>query len=1048
MNMHLPQNEVARAEAKEIANTDSQYLVPTSGKPLRGLIQDHLVMGVWLTNRDTMFTRDEYQQLLYSCLLPESNALFKGRSSRIIILPPSIMKPKRLWTGKQVITTILENIKPKYFHGLTLYSKSKTPGDSWHPGCEEGQVIFHDGYFVSGILDKSQLGPSEFGLIHSLYEIYGSTVAGSMLSILGRLLTKFLHMRAHTCGMDDLLLTPEGDAKRRSVLKGSKRVGNDLSAEYVGLEKDSINSTELAARLEEVLRDENKSRTLDLKANAQTKNFTSQVIGQCLPSGLQKHFPRNNFQAMTVSGAKGSDVNASQISCLLGQQVLEGRRVPVMVSGKTLPCFKPFETDVRAGGYITDRFLTGVRPQEYYFHCMAGREGLIDTAVKTSRSGYLQRCLIKGMEGIQVHYDNTVRDSDGSLVQFLYGEDALDVSKQKHLKQFGFLAQNINSVVRKLVDDLVNEDLGPRIQRLSDQLNLGVGSEHMKKAMKKYKKTGNLVASEVTMSQYSPSRFLGSVSENFALAREKYLTEDPDGIIVSSKRSKHLVGSQMSRGLDKSEFRHLMALKYLRSVIEPGEAVGIIAGQSIGEPSTQMTLNTFHLAGHATKNVTLGIPRLREIVMTASATLATPSMILTLRPGVSDRDAEIFAKRCSKLLLSEVIDNISIIENLTKTSKEYLLRLELFPASDYEEEYSITKRQVLNILKKVFLAQLERAINKVLNPKKAKSKERIGKDDAMPNIGESSGTIEEAPRYARAAAADAEDGDANSDDEGEDDATNAKQRSRKAEAVSYDNPDDDEEEISRLAQASDSDIEGEDQTDEGLGTDINMQEDRNPTDKAMGSKKATVSHDWISDNIKKFEFDKEGGQWCEVKLQYPVEAPKVLMLPIVEKVCRETVIHDLSGIGSVAKRKLAVEGVNFSAFWNEQESIDPNTLETNDIAAFLRVYGVEAARGNIIKEMNAVFGGHGISVNIRHLNLIADIMTRGGGFTPFNRQGLKTSVSPFLKMSFETTCNFLTEAVSEGDFDSLTSPSSRIVLGKLSGVGSGSFDVLVGGLQG
>jgi len=417
MNMHLPQNEVARAEAKEIANTDSQYLVPTSGKPLRGLIQDHLVMGVWITNRDTMFTRDEYQQLLYSCLLPESNTLFKGRSSRIITLPPSIMKPKRLWTGKQVITTILENIKPKYFHGLTLYSKSKTPGDSWYPGCEEGQVVFHDGYFVSGVLDKNQLGPSEFGLIHSLYEIYGPTVAGSMLSIMGRLLTKFLHMRAHTCGMDDLLLTPEGDVRRYGVLKGSKGVGKDLSAEYVGLEKDNVNSVELAARLEEVLRDENKSRTLDLKANAQTKNFTSQVIGQCLPSGLQKHFPRNNFQAMTVSGAKGTDVNASQISCLLGQQVLEGRRVPVMVSGKTLPCFKPFETDVRAGGYVTDRFLTGIRPQEYYFHCMAGREGLIDTAVKTSRSGYLQRCLIKGMEGIQVQYDNTVRDSDGSLVQ-------------------------------------------------------------------------------------------------------------------------------------------------------------------------------------------------------------------------------------------------------------------------------------------------------------------------------------------------------------------------------------------------------------------------------------------------------------------------------------------------------------------------------------------------------------------------------------------------------------------------------------------------------
>jgi DNA-directed RNA polymerase I subunit RPA1 len=96
--------------------------------------------------------------------------------------------------------------------------------------------------------------------------------------------------------------------------------------------------------------------------------------------------------------------------------------------------------------------------------------------------------------------------------------------------------------------------------------------------------------------------------------------------------------------------------------------------------------------------------------------------------------------------------------------------------------------------------------------------------------------------------------------------------------------------------------------------------------------------------------------------------------------------------------------------------------------------------------MDAVFGGHGISVDIRHLNLIADIMTRGGGYTPFNRQGMRSSVSPLMKMSFETTCQFLKDATLEGDVDDLTSPSSRIVLGKISGVGTGAFDVMVGGL--
>ena len=177
-----------------------------------------------------------------------------------------------------------------------------------------------------------------------------------------------------------------------------------------------------------MLRDDAKAAALDADMMSASNKLTSSVISGCLPSGLRSVFPHNNMQMMTVSGAKGSSVNVSSISCLLGPQALEGRRVPVMVSGKTLPSFKAFDTAARAGGFVAGRFLTGIAPQEYYFHCMAGREGLIDTAVKTSRSGYLQRCLIKHLEGVSVQYDNTVRNSDGFLLQFHYGEDALDVT--------------------------------------------------------------------------------------------------------------------------------------------------------------------------------------------------------------------------------------------------------------------------------------------------------------------------------------------------------------------------------------------------------------------------------------------------------------------------------------------------------------------------------------------------------------------------------------------------------------------------------------------
>lgn len=136
-------------------------------------------------------------------------------------------------------------------------------------------------------------------------------------------------------------------------------------------------------------------------------------------------------------------------------------------------------------------------------------------------------------------------------------------------------------------------------------------------------------------------------------------------------------------------------------------------------------------------------------------------------------------------------------------------------------------------------------------------------------------------------------------------------------------------------------------------------------------------------------------------------------------------------------------GVNLKAMQNYAHIINPNLISTNDIAAMLDNYGVEACRATIIQELSGVFGGHGISVDHRHLNLIADYMTRGGGFVGFNRNGLKgSSVSPFTKMSFETTVGFLAEAVSEGDWDDLSSPSSRIVIGRTSKVGTGAFDVL------
>src|SRR5436305_1407417 len=139
-----------------------------------------------------------------------------------------------------------------------------------------------------------------------------------------------------------------------------------------------------------------------------------------------------------------------------------------------------------------------------------------------------------------------------------------------------------------------------------------------------------------------------------------------------------------------------MELKYLRSLVDPGEAVGVLAAQSIGEPSTQMTLNTFHLAGFGAGNVTLGVPRLREIIMVASRNIKTPNTILTMRSSTTEDQADELAKKLSRVVLAQLVDEIVVTERVVKREDElggtkiYVVRFNLFPRNEYEQEYVVT----------------------------------------------------------------------------------------------------------------------------------------------------------------------------------------------------------------------------------------------------------------------------------------------------------------------------------------------------------------------
>ncbi|QSL66373.1 hypothetical protein MERGE_000751 [Pneumocystis wakefieldiae] len=1016
MNIHLPQNENARIEALLIANTDSQYLVPTSGIPLRGLIQDHIVTGVWMTKKDTFFTKEQYQQLLYG---PLSFDNVSSNSGKILTLSPTILKPAILWTGKQIISTILLNLKPKDCPGLNLISKAKISGEYWGVHTQEQTVLFKDGHLLSGVLDKSQFGASAFGLVHSVYELYGSSIAGKLLGALSRLFTKYIQMRGFTCGIDDLCLNSDGDSHRKKMIDNELLSDMEDVKKYIGLSGCNELDDTLKIKLEQIYRDKEKLQGLDLIMKKKMSVLTSSIINECIPKGLYIKFPWNNMQMMTISSAKGNNVNVSQISCLLGQQELEGSRVPIMVSGKSLPSFKP--------------------PQEYYFHCMAGREGLIDTAIKTSRSGYLQRCLIKHLEGIRVQYDYTVRDSDGSIVQFHYGEDSLDVTKQKYMLEFCFFAMNYKTLARKYHVKTVYKLI-----------------DHEKAVLYAEKSIKNPLKYDPVLSKYNPGKFLGSISEKFHKHMDDYIDKDPHNFFQKTKSNK-----LRKNNISKDRFRILMQIMYQQSLVHPGEAVGVLAGQSIGEPSTQMTLNTFHFAGFGAKNVTLGVPRLREIVLLANSNIKTPRMTFEILDKVSDYEAELFAKNISKLILSDLVDKVVVTEHISIRDKikKYNIKVIFFSKLKYEKKYNLSVFQLRKVMQNRFLKELDKILKNVLKKNsKITRKNIIGKDDATPYIGKATSFKDfESFQFQDESIL---------DNILNDNIESTKTTSQLRRQGAYNN-DNDEEQIIQEKDVNFSDDNTNNQS-ENQDFEIYMNGDENYDNNNTyefdtneeNNDNITIRNTEILENVcyacsncRRFEFDNIDGKWCEIELVYPFDTPKLLLANLTEMACQKTVVREISGISKCFRilpeskldtsRVLGTDGVNFKGIWEAHDIISVNTIYSNDIANVLCTYGVEAARNTIISEIHKLFKVYGIVIDVRHLALISDYMTMDGSYKAFNRSSISSNVSPFLKMSFETTCNFLQEATLYGDSDFLKNPSAKLVMGKILDVGTGSFDILM-----
>jgi len=278
----------------------------------------------------------------------------------------------------------------------------------------------------------------------------------------------------------------------------------------------------------------------------------------------------NAGKIMATTGARGSALNVGQMAGALGQQSRRGKRLHTGFDNRTLAHFEKYDDNPDSHGFVKSNFRDGLSVLEFFFHAMGGREGLVDTAVRTQQSGYMQRRLINALAHNRFEYDGTVRDPHGHIIQFLYGEDGIDVAKSDHGEAF-----NIN----RLIESESIVDTGSKATK--DEINT---------ISKKYTKTFN-----------------------------PRLTSMVTDALHASKLSKAGLENVCKKGLEL----------YDKSQVEPGQAVGIVTAQSIGEPGTQMTLRTFHTAGIAEKNVTLGLPRIIELV-DARKKPSTPSMDIYL----------------------------------------------------------------------------------------------------------------------------------------------------------------------------------------------------------------------------------------------------------------------------------------------------------------------------------------------------------------------------------------------------------------------------------
>ncbi|MFX1589795.1 MAG: DNA-directed RNA polymerase subunit A', partial [Promethearchaeota archaeon] len=413
MNLHVPQSEEARTEAELLLKVQEHILSPRFGGPIVGGIQDFISSVFQFTSKDSLYNKKDTLMLLNLGGIFDNNPNFKLEN-----LDPITTDPEPMYSGKDIFSTLFPEdlnirVKSKFCKKCEVCEEEDCPYDAY--------VEIKNGKLITGTIDENSFGAMQSNsILQRIIKDHGNARGREFLDNATKMLLYVIRKNGMTMGLDEVYVSGDAYKEIQNILKDANAESDKLIKAYYE------NNTKILKRapgrsMRETL--ELRIRQVLAEARKKAEEAAAHFIGDEAHSVI-----------MTKSGARGNILNLGQMSAVVGQQAIRGERINRGYTLRTLPHFKINDLTPKARGFVESSYRNGLKPEEFFFHAMGGREGLVDTAVRTSTSGYMQRRLVNALQDMVIENDGTVRNSDKNIIQFQYGDDNIDPMHTDHGK--------------------------------------------------------------------------------------------------------------------------------------------------------------------------------------------------------------------------------------------------------------------------------------------------------------------------------------------------------------------------------------------------------------------------------------------------------------------------------------------------------------------------------------------------------------------------------------------------------------------------------------